>query len=317
MKHCCFTIKLKHAVSATSVEYKELKRDYKTLEEEYENKICDTTDSNVSGTAEGDSAAASSTEAFNNEANRKKNRYQNIPCWDHSRVVLSKSGSAPGCDYIHANYVDGYCWKKKFVATQAPMSRTVVDFFNMIWQNDCKIIVVLASMLEDQQNKMYPYWSTVLGNQIHGEYVVWTRKVDNLGDYQKYFLEIGSTATKNDCRKVSLYHYADWAAQGAPKNIEGFLAFVLAINGESVNNLLKPPVIAAPIVVHCNAGTGRTGTYCVIDICLEQWLTSSQLSVLDTVRRVRYARHSSVGNAKQYAFIFRILKAAIKYDVTY
>lgn len=298
------------------MEYEELKKDYKTLEQEFEKEICNTADNNVSGTAEDNSAAVLTTEAFNNLANRTKNRYQNIPCWDHSRVVLSSDDPA-GSDYIHANYVDGYCWKKKFIATQAPMSRTIVDFFDMVWQNNSKIIVVVASMLEDQQKKMYPYWSIVLGNQIHREYVVWTKKVDDEGDYKKYYLEIKNIATEDDYRKVSLYHYADWPAQGTPKNIEGFLAFVLAINGESVRNFLEPPAITAPIVVHCNAGTGRTGTFCVIDICLEQWLTSSQVNVLNTVKRVRSERHSSVKCAKQYAFIFRILKAAIKYDVTY
>lgn len=86
-----------------------------------------------------------SCEAFHRPENAIKNKSQNVRCWDHSRVKLIKSNlhSAAGSDYIHANYVDCFDDKRKFIATQAPILATLVDFFDMIWQNNCAIIVVL------------------------------------------------------------------------------------------------------------------------------------------------------------------------------
>jgi len=52
--------------------------------------------------------------------NQTKNRYTDVLCFDHSRVLLSQEvGAADECtDYIHANYVDGYKQRNAFISTQ-------------------------------------------------------------------------------------------------------------------------------------------------------------------------------------------------------
>ncbi|VDO72413.1 unnamed protein product [Heligmosomoides polygyrus] len=69
--------------------------------------------------------------------------YYNIPCIDSTRVVL-KSGP---CDYIHANWVtmkDG----RKFICTQGPLLNTMGDFWRMIVQEKCHMIVMLCRNIE-------------------------------------------------------------------------------------------------------------------------------------------------------------------------
>lgn len=54
-------------------------------------------------------------------SNLTKNRYTDVLCLDHSRVVLSKENSDqddPTGDYINANYVDGYKQKNAYISTQ-------------------------------------------------------------------------------------------------------------------------------------------------------------------------------------------------------
>jgi tyrosine-protein phosphatase non-receptor type 9 len=57
-------------------------------------------------------------------SNLTKNRYTDVLCYDHSRVVLShdlESGNDeedPTGDYINANYVDGYKQKNAYISTQ-------------------------------------------------------------------------------------------------------------------------------------------------------------------------------------------------------
>lgn len=51
-------------------------------------------------------------------ANAPKNRYSDVLCYDHSRVLLSQIDDDPNSDYINANFVDGYKQKNAFISTQ-------------------------------------------------------------------------------------------------------------------------------------------------------------------------------------------------------
>ena len=51
------------------------------------------------------------------KANKHKDQFSSMNCFDHSRVVLSKEYSDSN-DYINANYIDGYQQSKKFISTQ-------------------------------------------------------------------------------------------------------------------------------------------------------------------------------------------------------
>jgi tyrosine-protein phosphatase non-receptor type 9 len=54
-------------------------------------------------------------------SNLTKNRYTDVLCFDHSRVVLAQNENNeddPTSDYINANFVDGYKQKNAYISTQ-------------------------------------------------------------------------------------------------------------------------------------------------------------------------------------------------------
>lgn len=51
-------------------------------------------------------------------ANLAKNRYTDVLCYDHSRVILSQENDESTSDYINANFVDGYKQKNAYISTQ-------------------------------------------------------------------------------------------------------------------------------------------------------------------------------------------------------
>lgn len=50
--------------------------------------------------------------------NLTKNRYTDVLCYDHSRVVLAYEDGIELSDYINANFVDGYKQKNAYISTQ-------------------------------------------------------------------------------------------------------------------------------------------------------------------------------------------------------
>ena len=79
---------------------------------------------------------------------RSKNRYGNLLPYDHTRVVLEVIDGDVNSDYINANYVDGYKYPNRYVATQGPLTNTFADFWRMVWQLDSHQIVMLTSLDE-------------------------------------------------------------------------------------------------------------------------------------------------------------------------
>ncbi|KAF6035794.1 hypothetical protein EB796_005895 [Bugula neritina] len=73
------------------------------------------------------------------KGNSNKNRYTDIPCYDSTRVKLKEPTTT---DYINANFVNGYKHKKAYICCQGPTNRTIVDFWNMVWQEEVRLIVM-------------------------------------------------------------------------------------------------------------------------------------------------------------------------------
>ncbi|XP_052834032.1 multiple epidermal growth factor-like domains protein 10 [Octopus bimaculoides] len=73
--------------------------------------------------------------------NAKKNQYKTILPYDHSRVKLQPD-EISSSDYINANFI---C-NQRYIACQGATQSTVTDFWRMIWQLKCNIIVLLEDM---------------------------------------------------------------------------------------------------------------------------------------------------------------------------
>lgn len=78
---------------------------------------------------------------------------------DTTRVIL-KSG--PTGDYINANYVNMFIPKadktNRYIATQGPLQSTTEDFWQMILEDECNLIVMLTTLIERGRAKCHKYW---------------------------------------------------------------------------------------------------------------------------------------------------------------
>ena len=73
---------------------------------------------------------------------------------DQSRVRLLSLEGVVGSNYINANYVDGYNHPCQYIATQAPLTQTVGDFWRMCWERGSHIIIMLTNLFERGRVRM-------------------------------------------------------------------------------------------------------------------------------------------------------------------
>uniref|UniRef100_A0A4W3JR20 Receptor-type tyrosine-protein phosphatase epsilon n=1 Tax=Callorhinchus milii TaxID=7868 RepID=A0A4W3JR20_CALMI len=248
-------------------------------------------------------------EAANREENKVKNRYPNILPGDNSRVALTSMDGIAGSDYINASYVDGYKVKNKFIAAQGPKQETVSDFWRMIWEQKSSTIVMLTNLKEKKEEKCFKYWPDQ-GLWSYGTIRVSVEDVTVLVDYtiRKFSIQ-NQTGGPKAPRFITQLHFTSWPDFGVPFAPVGMLKFLKKV--KTVN-----PSFSGPIVVHCSAGVGRTGTFIVIDAMIDMMQEEQKVDVFGFVSRIRKQRSHLVQTDMQYSFIYQALLEHFLYGDT-
>ncbi|XP_020786217.1 tyrosine-protein phosphatase non-receptor type 9 isoform X1 [Boleophthalmus pectinirostris] len=245
-------------------------------------------------------------------ANQIKNRYSDVLCLDHSRVRLSQLCDADDetSDYINASFMDGYKRRNAYIATQGPLPKTFADFWRMVWEQMVLIIVMTTRVVERGRVKCGQYWPLEEGRtEQHGCFLIRNTHIQVFQDFKLSHLELYNTQS-GERREVCHYLYVSWPDFGVPKSATAMLDFrehVIQRQKTAVQNLGtswngRPE--GPPVVVHCSAGIGRTGTFCTLDICLSRLEDIGTVDVCQTVRRMRTQRAFSIQTWDQYYFCY-------------
>uniref|UniRef100_A0A8C7JVH8 protein-tyrosine-phosphatase n=1 Tax=Oncorhynchus kisutch TaxID=8019 RepID=A0A8C7JVH8_ONCKI len=239
--------------------------------------------------------------------NKSKNRYKNILPFDTTRVEIREADAdVPGSDYINANYIrEG----KVFIATQGCLQNTVVDFWKMVYQENTHVIVMTTKEMERGRNKCVRYWPDLNATKEFGKVCVKNVEERPAQDYILRELEVTRLDRREPMRYIWHYQYLSWPDHGVPNEPGGVLSFL-----EQVNRTQSTIRDTGPIVVHCSAGIGRTGTIIVIDILIDiinrQGL-DCDIDIPKTIQRVRQQRSGMVQTEAQYKFIYMAVQQYI------
>ncbi|XP_051282563.1 tyrosine-protein phosphatase non-receptor type 18 isoform X2 [Dicentrarchus labrax] len=237
------------------------------------------------------------TEDGAQKENIKKNRYKDILPYDQSRVVLSLLTSDCDSDYINASFIKGASADKRYIASQGPLSSTLIDFWRMIWEHDVKVIVMACREIEMGKKKCECYWSPAHQSASFGPFTVCnqgeTRPNEDL------VVRNLTVSYQQDSRSLIQYQFLSWPDHDVPYEAAGVLDLLERVRHSQGTH-------TSPVLVHCSAGCGRTGVICALDYIHDLLVTkiTSDFSIMNIVLEIRRQRPSAVQTKDQYQFIF-------------
>ncbi|XP_069489690.1 tyrosine-protein phosphatase non-receptor type 7 isoform X1 [Ambystoma mexicanum] len=226
-----------------------------------------------------------------------KDRYKTILPNPETRVCLRRAESHNENSYINANYIRGFEGQEKvFIATQGPMMNTVNDFWEMVWQEDVPVIIMITKLKEGKE-KCVHYWPDKEGT--YGQYEVHVEDVTECAEYTVRELTI---QLQDELRHVKHFLYSSWPDHQTPESAKPLLKLVTEVEGKTQEAQRR-----GPVVVHCSAGIGRTGCFIATSIGCQQLKTMGEVDVLGIVCRLRLDRGGMIQTSEQYQFLHHAL----------
>jgi len=245
------------------------------------------------------------TEVARYSENFDKNRWANILPYDDTRVILTPIPDVEGSDYINGNWIsDLQGDKKAYICTQGPLSHTIGDFWRMVFEYKVSVIVMLTKLFEDDKEKCAQYWPDDLINVTY----------DNVIDVHFFSEESSPTIVtrkfrinmNNEDREVTQMQFTAWPDHGLPTPEEDYIA--LSDKSDETN------LCHGPILVHCSAGVGRSGTFCAVHSYIhflrDHFHTNHELpsiSIANSIVSLRKERPGMVQTGEQYEFCYRAI----------
>ncbi|XP_057235446.1 tyrosine-protein phosphatase non-receptor type 1 [Malurus melanocephalus] len=232
--------------------------------------------------------------------NKNRNRYRDVSPFDHSRIKLNQGEN----DYINASLIKMEEAQRSYILTQGPLPNTCGHFWEMVWEQKSRGVVMLNRVMEKGSVKCAQYWPrkeekemffedtnlklTLISEDIKSYYTVRQLELENL--------------SSQETREILHFHYTTWPDFGVPESPASFLNFLFKVRE---SGSLSPG--HGPVVVHCSAGIGRSGTFCLVDTCLllmDKRKDPSSVDVKQVLLEMRKYRMGLIQTADQLRFSY-------------
>ena len=237
-----------------------------------------------------------------NDHNSTKNIHNRwgLP-YDHNQITSIQ-------DYINASPM--HFNKHRYIAAQGPRANTFTEFWNMVVEENSSLIVTVTNEREERKDylnfKFDRYWplsgSTTYGDvsvMLHEEQLIeeWNDGRKEKLRQRRYLVKKGSYESM-----VTHLHMENWPDNGV-------------IHPESLIKLshhADQTFKNGPIIVHCAAGVGRTGTFIAYHSLFHDYHAKLTLDIPERVHAMRKLRWGAmISDIKQYELVLEALKISL------
>ncbi|XP_021346887.1 multiple epidermal growth factor-like domains protein 6 isoform X3 [Mizuhopecten yessoensis] len=245
-------------------------------------------------------------EAAHMPENLPKNRNANILPPDDCRVYLWSR--MKGCnDYINAVYLPTFKEKYAFIATEFPQNRTVVDFCRLVYQEECRTIVMMNNTFSGDK-KHENYWGGLNQQMGCGPFQIKVTREEVKDGYKVLTMEfrfdveaLAGDLGAEDKGSVQLrqYQYSGWEeGRLLPSNLDALLNMIDDIRDWNASSSAK----GKPLIVHCMDGAERSGLFCVMAAAVERLRAEENVSMVHTINQMRVRRPQVIPNIEQFRY---------------
>ena len=231
---------------------------------------------------------------------RDLDRYKTNSPFKYNYITIN------GGKYINASPISIGQQQNLFIATQGPKDNTIEDFWTMVWESKSKVIVMLTNLIEADKIKCENYWEAKMD-----KFEVNAKEVEKKDMYLVREIKLKNLSKKEEKeRTVNQIHFTKWPDQGAI--LDNNLLIFCEIN-KLIDDLNKtePNQPNQPIIVHCSAGQGRTGTFIamyLIEKEIEKQIKDNcqiiRFNIFNLVRKLKEMRAAMVNTYEQYVSIY-------------
>jgi len=215
----------------------------------------------------------------------------------------------------------------------------------MTWEYRVSVIVMLTNLVEEGSSKAEVYWPRTAGKAVrYGDYIVLLKR-EEIKHSQlalRYFnywcdpkpkkevvnaeksnseddddiLDLGSDSSDDffdftemeitepenaEVKTIVQIHCPKWPDLGVLHSLESIEEIIFEVDK------YRSPDYNEPILVHCSAGIGRTGTFITIHSLLHRDKFGKEIDVKNMVLHLRSQRVGMVQSINQYIFIYQII----------
>lgn len=208
----------------------------------------------------------------------------------------------------------------QYIAAGCPPNNNLDLMNELIFKTKIKYVVMVTGIVEKERVKCYDYFD----KPTNKPYKVSSAKIE-LNDELNEFMEIRNvTLTKDEqTHEYTHFWFTGWPDHGVPKDAKNFLMFMAKVRAYSKKHM-KEQSEYNPLLVHCSAGVGRTGTFIILDYILNLLNKKPTVNeVRDLIKELRVQRNLYMVQSKeQYDFIFTVLddiynKNKYNYDIMF
>nr|CAD2200459.1 unnamed protein product [Meloidogyne enterolobii] len=203
----------------------------------------------------------------------------------------------------------------------APLPNTFGDFWLMVWQEKCQLLIAIINMVECGFRKCDQYWPEEIGEKILIENFCIKLVAERSNSvFTHRVLEIKNNLIENgeeeNIRTIHQLHFMDWPDKGVPSTPFPLLHFINYVADLHCSSQNQDVSSSTPCVVHCSAGIGRSGSFILVDSLRRHLLCCDRIDVSEQLKRMRKQRIQLVQTLEQFVFCHEVLKHLVSNGIT-